>query len=57
VACFVGGFTAANDGAASGINADSDRRHLQTAVASPCGEDSAVVGGQELSGFSEIHGL
>src|SRR5262245_19484971 len=57
VACFVGSFTAANDGAASRIDADSDGRHLQTAIASPCGEDSTVMGGEELSGFSEIHGL
>ena len=42
---------------ASGINADGDRRHLRKAVASPGGEDSAVVGGKELSGFREIHGL
>jgi hypothetical protein len=55
--CFVGGFAAANDGTASGINADCDRRHLRTAIASSCGEDSAVVGGKELLGFSEFHSL
>jgi len=30
---------------------------LRTTVAPPCGEDSTVMGGEELSGFSEIHGL
>src|SRR5262245_60121570 len=54
---FVGSFAATHDGAASGINADSDRRHLRTAVAPSCSEDSTVVGGEKLSGFSEIHDL
>jgi hypothetical protein len=54
---FVGSFAAADDGAASGIDAHGDRRHLQTAIAAPRGEDSTVVRSQELSGFSEIHNL
>src|SRR4030095_1947245 len=45
VACFVGSFAAANDGAASSINADSDGGHLRTAAGPSGGEGSTLWGG------------